>query len=89
MRAVCRIHFGNLNQTIHILNEENDIVNTYKVRTSDLSKFFSKQKIGEAELMGPLSFCKKIGNLANKQRKTLYEDLEPIKFIYTREGEKE
>ena len=37
----------------------------------------------------PLSFCKKIGNLANEQRKTLYEDLEPIKFIYTREGEEE
>ena len=89
MKAICKIHFGDLNQTIHVLNEEDDIVNTYKVRTSDLSKFFSKQKIEEAELMGPLSFCKKIGNLANEQRKSMYEDLTPIKFIYTREGEKE
>ena len=38
MKAICKIHFGDLNQTIHVLNEEDDIVNTYKVRTGKYNK---------------------------------------------------
>lgn len=89
MRAVCRIHFGDLNQTIHILNEENDIVNTYKVKIFNLPEFFSKLEVEQVELMGPFSFCLKVEELANKRRQLMYENLTPIKFIYTEEGAKE
>ncbi|MBR4261658.1 MAG: hypothetical protein IKQ33_06920 [Clostridia bacterium] len=45
MRAVCRIHFGVNDQNIYILNEENDIVNTYKVKIFNLPEFFSGLEI--------------------------------------------
>ena len=89
MRAVCRIHFGVNDQNIYVLNEENDIVNTYKVKIFNLPEFFSKLEVEQVELMGPFSFCLKVEELANKRRQLMYENLTPIKFIYTEEGAKE
>ena len=80
MKAICKINFGTLYQTIYL--EENDFIVPFTVEVNKIPEFFGNRPIEEVVMVGPIEYCKKVGEDIDFYRLHTYKNPQPIKYVY-------